>query len=646
MAKARKRSTCTECSLRRQQCDRKLPCGRCIKRGIPDKCQLNWQEGRYDPSKHRAYPSRHRDLRPTPPAYDAAQPGDSGLLRGLPGQGASFEPEESWGSFSSTAPRPRYAFTPYESKRLRKNATGVPNGMGTSTYSSAGSISSPPSIIAAHEAFLQMLMPSLNHIWKLVNYHEAYLLWYHCCYHGPTFRSELEGMIAEQEDKSTLLVGDLDLQWLALLFSVIAGSLTCTSEWRLRDWGFSRSEAVKLSMQWYRASITCLNHGEWTSEHKLYSVQAVTTLTMSAHSLGQSSELSILLGAALKIAQTLGLDKISYDAVVDKIDECSSNDQRHRSLNRELGRKLWSQLCVQDWMSLPFAGSHHINPSHFTTSKPSSRDHLTMEYLPATFPTYISYGNYIFEIAKLLVRHHEATSQSTTPFTKYQHVLDYDAQMRDLATKGMPRYFHVVEPVDALWPEWVHWARSSLTVCFAHKIIMIHRAFIRQSFTNPVYSMTRITCIAAAKTILNEATKAKNTNGPIIWIDKVFCVAAAIILCLDIFHRNESDPHLSTHKALVVECIEQLRKFESSAIAVRGASLLAAILADGNSARDGSTWPPLGVDTSEILRSVAEISHLCVGRASEPLVELLPPQAGFSNSFLFENLLGHNTVTG
>ncbi|KEF58757.1 uncharacterized protein A1O9_06683 [Exophiala aquamarina CBS 119918] len=644
MVKARKRSTCTECSLRRQQCDRRLPCGRCIKRGIPDKCQLNWQEGRYDPSKHRAYPSRHRDFRPTPPAGNAEQPADLGLLQGLPGQEVSLEPEESWGSFSSSAAHPRYVFTPYESKQLRKSATGVHSGIGTSIFSSAGPMSSLPSTRALHEAYLQMLMPSLDHIWKLVNYHEAYLLWYHCCYHGPTFRSELESVIAEQKDKTTLLVSDLDGQWLALLFSIMAGSLTCTAEWRLRDWGFSQQEAVKLSMQWYRASITCLNYGEWTSEHKLYSVQAVTTLAMSAHSLGQSSELSILLGAALKIAQTLGLDKISHDAVVDKIDERSSNDQRHRSLNREIGRKLWSQLCVQDWMSLPFAGSHHINPSHFTTTKPSSRNHLTMEYLPATFPTYISYGNYIFEIAKLVVGHHEATLQSTTPFTKYQHVLDYDAQMRNLATKGMPRYFHVVEPVDALWPEWVHWARSSLTVCFAHKIIMIHRAFIRQSFTNPVYSMTRVTCIAAAKTILNEAKKAKDSNGPIIWIDKGFCVAAAVILCLDIFHRKESDPELSIHKGLVVECIEQLHKFESSAIAVRGASLLAGILAHGNSARNGSDWPPLSIDTREILKLIPEVSPLHGGGALEALVELLPPQAGFSNIFLSENIFGHNTV--
>ena len=659
MAKARKRSTCTECSLRRQQCDRRFPCGRCVKRGIPDKCQLNWDTGRYDPAKHRVYPSIQRQLRPyplqlrpnsaskTPPTDRVDQPLESGLLQGLAAHATTPEAGEVWEFSRSNAPRPRYIFTPYEHPRLRRNTAEVAGGVNPSFFSSTGSglgsVSQPAA--AAHVVFLQMLLPSLDRIWKLIDYHEVYLLWYHCCYHGPSFRSELEIVIAEQEDKTTLDISGLHLQWLAVLFSIMAGSLTCTSEWRLREWGFSKSEAAKLSMQWYKATVTSLNYGEWTSDHNMYSVQAITTLTMSAHPLGRSAELSVLLGAALKVAQALGLDKLNCNVAQEKIDKSSSGDQRHRLIRRELGRKLWSQLCVQDWMSLPSTGNHNINPSHFTTTKPSSRCHLTMETLPATFPTYISYGNYLFEIAKLVVRHHEAMLQSTTPFTTYQHVLDYDTQMRDLATKGIPRYFHIVEPIDPSWPEWVHWARSSLTVCFAHKIIMIHRAYIRQSFTNPVYSMTRITCTAAAKTILNEAKQAKDVNGPIIWVDKAFCVAAAIILCLDIFHRSESDPELSIHQGLVLECIEQLRKFDNSVIAVRGAHLLSEILAERDRATLSLGWPPQSIDTSEIARSISILneSQVIPRLEAKSSAELFPPQAGFSNEFLFEELLGHST---
>ena len=265
-----------------------------------------------------------------------------------------------------------------------------------------------------------------------------------------------------------------------------------------------------------------------------------------------------------------------------------------------------------------------------------------MNSIPATFPTYISYGNYLFDIAKLVAEHHEAMLQSTTPFTKYQHVLDYDTQMRNLATKGMPRYFHVMEPVDASWPKWVHWARSSLTICFAHKIIMIHRAYIRQSFTNLVYSKTRVTCIAAAKTILNEAKQARDVNSPIIWIDKAYCVAAAIILCLDIFYRSETEPEFLTHKDLVLQCIEQLRSLESGVVAVRGAELLSEILAERDRTGFISGWPPQGIDISKMFQEFpAEDTH---ERSLEYMssAELFPPQIGFSNSFLIKNLLGHN----
>ncbi|KAF7560187.1 hypothetical protein G7046_g3981 [Stylonectria norvegica] len=634
MVKARKRSTCTECSQRRQRCDRGVPCGRCVKRGVPDKCQLNWQGGRYDPGLHRTYPSRQRTLMPTPPT----PPGETGDQTQSPcsvlhSEFPSLEDEPLWQVTKQNTPRPRYVFKPYEQARLRKSTVEANHGATTSffTSTSSGLDLGLQSTAGAHQAFLQMLLPSLDHIWQLVDYHECYLLWYHCCYHGPTFRSELESVIAGQDDKTTLIVDGLHLQWLALLFSIMAGALTCSAEWRLREWGFSKPETVKLSTQWYKASITCLNHGNWTEEHEVYSVSAITTLTMIAHPLGRSAELSVLLGTALKIAQALGLDKLSHNAALDEIDEASSHEERHRSIRRELGRKLWSQLCVQDWMSLPSAGSHSINPSHFTTTKPTSRNHLTMDFLTATFPTYISYGNYLFDIAQLVVQHHEAMLQSTTPFTKYQHVLDYDTQMRNLATKGMPRFFHVMEPVDASWPEWVHWARSSLTVCFAHKIIMIHRAYIRRSFTNTVYSKTRVTCLAAAKTILNEAKKARDVNGPIIWIDKAYCVAAAIILCLDIFHRSESDPEYATHRNLVLQCIEQLQDFETGVIAVRGVNLLSKLIAERDRAGFIPGWPLHGIDTSNLFEDCPakesfsmKYPALFLGLAALPLVFTAP----------------------
>lgn len=501
----------------------------------------------------------------------------------------------------------------------------------------------PQTPAVPHESFLQTLMPRIDLIWNLVDYHEVYLLWYHGCYHGPSLRFELESALDEQkEGAGTLVVRNLNLQWLALLFAIMAGSVTCATEARLEEWRFSKNEAKSLSEQWFKATISCLNEAKYTSVPEVYSIHAIATLNMSAHPLGHSQELSILLGAAMKIAKCLGLDRLNHDPALETISSSSQETTRHSILKREIGRRLWSFLCIYDWMSLPFAEAHNINPLHFTTIKPSSRNHMTMDPIPATFPTYISYGNYLYEIAKLMVSHHEAMLRAKTEVTSYETVMEYDSKIRTLATKGLPRYFHVIEPIDPAWPQWVVWARKSLTVCFAHKIIMIHRAFIRQSFTNLTYSVTRMTCLAASKTILNEATQTAGLEGPIIWIDKAFCVVAGIILCLDIFHRSESDVEFQTHRNLVIDCIALLQKFESSVIAVRGAIILSALIEERERLVSRAAWPPQNTNISDILDSLAMVRdslYLAFELDESPLAEILPPQAGFCNRVLFNNLL-------
>ena len=243
---------------------------------------------------------------------------------------------------------------------------------------------------------------------------------------------------------------------------------------------------------------------------------------MTAHPLGYSEELTVQLGTALKIAQSLRLNRLDSKTGSEVVDDTSSEKQRKSILQREIGRRLWSQLCVQDWFSLPSGGSL-IRPSDFTTVKPCNRDHVTMAHIDETFPTYVSYGNYLNDIAKLMAEHHIAMADASTPYIRYEKVLLFDKKMRKLA-KEIPGYFSVTTPLHPSWPVFIPWARRSLTICFAHKIIMIHRAFISSSFTNPSFQMTRNTCIAAAKTILKEAKQEQDEDGPVIWIDQVRAV--------------------------------------------------------------------------------------------------------------------------
>lgn len=143
-------------------------------------------------------------------------------------------------------------------------------------------------------------------------------------------------------------------------------------------------------------------------------------------------------------------------------------------------------------------------------------------------------------------------------------------------------------------------------------------------------------------------------------------------------HHSEGDSSSSLHKGLVEECIERLRKLKSSAIAVQGIRLLSVLLVEAKRApRPTSTShkraPPLDLVSrdrrkkSKISKFVDNPSSNSRGTGTEPhslpaqdvnatagdagdrdeelapmesrVPQLLPPQAGFSNDFLFNELL-------
>ncbi|KAJ2968442.1 hypothetical protein NQ176_g9179 [Zarea fungicola] len=519
-------------------------------------------------------------------------------------------------------PRLQYVFTSPASPHQQKSPDW---GGGELASSSLDALS--------YEEYLGTLLPSRHQIQCLIDYHELHLLWYHGSYHGPTFQSVLRGAIPGEGDSATLEIARLDLQWIALLLSIMVGSLACAPSAQVEDWGFHCVEVSELALVWFKACVNCLNKANYSAKQSIYSVQAIATLALSAHILGQSAELSVLRGAATQIARRLGLDQLEHNACLDTATPTSSDADRHRLLQRETGRRLWFQLCVQDWLLLPFAESHMIDPLQFTSCKPANRDFLTMELIDEGCPTYVSYTNYLFQISKLMAKHHEAVLRSSTMLTKYEHTIDYDHRLRALASKAMPRYFDVGKPVDPDWPGWITWARRSLTVCFAHKMIMIHRHFLRKSFEVAAFSATRSTCLAAARTILKEA-QTRDMDGPTIWVDEAYCASAGAVLCVDMLHRPPTDSQFQNHADLVRECISRLHRYSWGSIAARGARVLGFILDKIETGK----WSTAEAEFSQVLQSAGFEQIQNRDDVNEADLDVFPPPAGMSNKFLFEEL--------
>ena len=455
---------------------------------------------------------------------------------------------------------------------------------------------------AAQIAFLQLLLPSTRQILGAVDYSDKCLLWYHGAYHAPTFRKELQEALTQCG--GSLRIERLNLQWAALLFAVLASCMVSSPIAVSERWGFHKNERAKLSKEWYKAAVSCLHVGGYMSNHNLYAVQAICTLTLSAHTLGFSADQSILIGAGLRLAQSLGLHRLAHtkDETIDLEQEPDvlPDELYKKTLTKLLGRRLWMHVCCHDWFSIPFAESYNINLLHFTTIKPAHLDDDTMKVLPADQPSLSSYLSFLFDIASLLPQLQDAFVASNTTYTKYEAVLEFDSKMRALANEKIPKMYSMKEPLDPSWPEYIHWARRSITICIAHKLMMIHRKFLGRSFTNPAFAFTRRTCCQAAKTILKEAKQVHDDEGPTLWIDTAFSIAAGITLSLDLLHRTKDEPEYDEHRRLIEGTIDMLQKFDNSVIAKRGISLLTSLLTEHQRMEtEAANTPASNTDTSK-----------------------------------------------
>ncbi|KAK7883527.1 hypothetical protein LTR67_011103 [Exophiala xenobiotica] len=176
----------------------------------------------------------------------------------------------------------------------------------------------------------------------------------------------------------------------------------------------------------------------------------------------------------------------------------------------------------------------------------------------------------------------DALKVSKTLYVQYEETLRFDARMRAYATLRRPTYFGN-DLLNLTWPKYIPWARRSLTVSSAHKIIMIHRKFRGRSYTDPVFSFTRKTCIAAAKTILKTHNLGHDmTDGaPTLWSEQAFSVTACVILCFDVLYRHVQEPECAEHRSLVETTISRFSRLDRYIIPQKGTRLLRALPEEG-----------------------------------------------------------------
>ncbi|KAI9874303.1 MAG: hypothetical protein M1823_007718, partial [Watsoniomyces obsoletus] len=119
-----------------------------------------------------------------------------------------------------------------------------------------------------------------------------------------------------------------------------------------------------------------------------------------------------------------------------------------------MGRRLWIQLCNQDWFSVGFSEMYSIQKLHYTTRKPLNINDQTSELLPDEIPVGIKFTSCLNDLAATLAQMYDAVTAASTPYTKYEQVLAYDTKIRAVCNDNIPKWLDSREPFEPHWPKW------------------------------------------------------------------------------------------------------------------------------------------------------------------------------------------------
>ncbi|KAJ4390870.1 hypothetical protein N0V93_004469 [Gnomoniopsis smithogilvyi] len=453
---------------------------------------------------------------------------------------------------------------------------------------------------------------------NLINFHLEHLAWHHNCLHAPTFLEQCDIFWKTGQCVHPLWYA----LYLAVLSATIFGIQSSAKSKIIVDAGLDTSLPSALDV--FTAMMDALWSGNFLQLAVLHSVQAIAISTEVAHNLGQSQLNATLVAAGIRIAESLGLHAI-HDTQNEQLDW-------EATISREVGKRAWCQLIIQDHFAIPFTDSYVISPTHFTTPPPRNMNDDSLAELPCHLPTVSSYVRVLLEMAALMPDLQDGLGpmkQRKPLRDQYEHVLEIDARMRAIV-RGFPPFLLRQDVQHEARLPWLGTARRSLAITAAEKIIMIHRPFLLRAFQMPQYNFTRRTCTAAARTILTQHEALIEANDLSIWTHTAFCITAAVVLCFEIRTSKSTtlskDTGVATemHKQAVLAAREHLASRKIDVLAQRGVTLID-ILLDSPVLEDASSFGTHVI--AEFNRVTSDARHVpCPGQqsGSHPAAMALP----------------------
>jgi hypothetical protein len=330
---------CRHCTRARLRCSKDIPCTRCQTKGLA--CS---REAVIVASRSRRVAHNQRSSSELPLQPNCTDAGDSGQNEDMETQSNGLHDRQLVLNNGLSPSRSPPVVTSPQFEDLPTAIEGLAWGRHQCHQYPHTGCRRPIRHLSGSEQYftednLLTMLPNLATSRVLVNFHLEQLAWYHNTIHVPTFMACCEAF---------WLSGVMpDPQWLPLYLSVLAVSM-----WTLIN-SPSYMRNIELSPRDCRAmfelATTKIFQTNSLGRHTVYSIQAICICAMVANVLDSSDQMTVLVNAAIRIAQCLGLHRIP--------DEPEISTDWPTTVHREVGRRIWWKLVELDYHSMPYTGT-------------------------------------------------------------------------------------------------------------------------------------------------------------------------------------------------------------------------------------------------------------------------------------------------
>ncbi|KAL1409401.1 hypothetical protein Q8F55_003384 [Vanrija albida] len=355
----------------------------------------------------------------------------------------------------------------------------------------------------------------------LLNYYFVHIDFRWRVLHRPTFEAQFGALFNRLRTNTTELTRD-ELNTLAVYAACLAVAVHMLDEEGYQDLALDLDKANALAEVCWNVCYEALGAADWLQVHDVRSCQAIIIAGIYLSSVRKANLHWTLLGSVTKIAMAIGLGGVPNEAKIAN-GLIKPSPRWQSAIDREVGRRVWFALLELDSLfSMEYGFIYLIGEDMHQTDEPANVNDVDIipnkPVVSQPCETYTDMSYFIQRLRMFYPFRGLCIRARKGGRIHYSYITEAHNELQ-AALNNSPSFFKYTEgmdvPVDAAQFESIKRETLALNEGADLRLLRLHRYYFAAACQNPRYVLSKKTCLASARRLL-EAKRRRMTPYPLI----------------------------------------------------------------------------------------------------------------------------------